>query len=94
MKLDGNLNCYHVIMAGSKNALVILELLRSYMIKSVCSHYYPAHVLFSLTSFMQKFHSGVFTENSFVLAEGWYEDDIFHVTAFGFPPAETSKTTR
>jgi len=29
-----------------------------------------------------------------VLAEGWYEDELFHVTAFGFPPAEPSKTTR
>nr|XP_039249341.1 DNA polymerase epsilon subunit 2-like [Styela clava] len=41
-----------------------------------------------------KFHSGLFTENCFVLAEGWYEDNIFHVTAFGFPPPELAKTTR
>ncbi|XP_074654952.1 DNA polymerase epsilon subunit 2-like [Tubulanus polymorphus] len=40
------------------------------------------------------FHSGLFTENCFVLAEGWYEDEIFHVTAFGFPPPEPAKTTR
>nr|CAB3265005.1 DNA polymerase epsilon subunit 2 [Phallusia mammillata] len=41
-----------------------------------------------------KFHTGLFTENSFVLAEGWYEDEVFHVTAFGFPPLEAAKTTR
>ncbi|CAK8693878.1 unnamed protein product [Clavelina lepadiformis] len=41
-----------------------------------------------------KFHAGLFTENSFVLAEGWYEDEVFHVTAFGFPPPEPAKTTR
>jgi len=44
--------------------------------------------------FVQKFHTGMFTENSFVLAEGWYEDGVFHVTACGFPPLEASKTTR
>ncbi|WAR18328.1 DPOE2-like protein [Mya arenaria] len=41
-----------------------------------------------------KFHTGLFTENCFVLAEGWYEDDMFHVNAFGFPPPEPAKTTR
>ena len=41
-----------------------------------------------------KFHTGLFTENSFVLAEGWYDDEVFHVTAFGFPPLENAKTTR
>ncbi|XP_078671790.1 DNA polymerase epsilon subunit 2-like [Branchiostoma floridae x Branchiostoma belcheri] len=40
------------------------------------------------------FHNGLFTENCFVLAEGWYEDQVFHVTAFGFPPPEPAKTTR
>ncbi|KAK3591288.1 hypothetical protein CHS0354_004337 [Potamilus streckersoni] len=41
-----------------------------------------------------KFHTGLFTENCFVLAEGYYEDDIFHVSAFGFPPPEPSASTR
>ncbi|CAL1538535.1 unnamed protein product [Lymnaea stagnalis] len=41
-----------------------------------------------------KFQSGLFTENSFVLAEGWYEDGIFYVEAFGLPPPEASETTR
>ena len=40
------------------------------------------------------FHTGLFTENCFVLAEGWYEDEIFHVNAFGFPPPEAAATTR
>ena len=40
------------------------------------------------------FHTGLFTENCFVLAEGWYEDEVFHANAFGFPPAESAKTTR
>ncbi|CAH1792739.1 unnamed protein product [Owenia fusiformis] len=40
------------------------------------------------------FHTGLFTENSFVLAEGWYEDELFHINAFGFPPPEPSRTTR
>ena len=50
-----------------------------------------------LTGFLDygyNFHTGLFTENSFVLAEGWYEDNIFNVEAFGFPPAEPSKITR
>ncbi|XP_077993306.1 DNA polymerase epsilon subunit 2-like [Glandiceps talaboti] len=41
-----------------------------------------------------KFHTGLFTENCFVLAEGWYEDEVFHINAFGFPPPEPSDTTR
>ncbi|KAK3092347.1 hypothetical protein FSP39_001653 [Pinctada imbricata] len=40
------------------------------------------------------FHTGLFTENCFVLAEGWYEDEVFHVNAFGFPPPEPARTTR
>ncbi|CAC5374744.1 POLE2 [Mytilus coruscus] len=40
------------------------------------------------------FQNGLFTENCFVLAEGWYEDKIFHINAFGFPPPEPAKTTR
>ncbi|XP_070605001.1 DNA polymerase epsilon subunit 2 isoform X2 [Erythrolamprus reginae] len=41
-----------------------------------------------------QFHSGLYTESCFVLTEGWYEDEVFHVTAFGFPPTEPSSTTR
>jgi len=40
------------------------------------------------------YHSGIFTENSFILAEGWYEDKVFHISAAGFPPAEASQATR
>uniref|UniRef100_A0A667YLG4 DNA polymerase epsilon subunit n=1 Tax=Myripristis murdjan TaxID=586833 RepID=A0A667YLG4_9TELE len=43
---------------------------------------------------MSKFHNGLYTESCFVLAEGWYEDSVFHVNAFGFPPTEPSSTTR
>ena len=32
------------------------------------------------------FHTGIFTECCFVLAEGSYKDQVFHVTALGFPP--------
>jgi len=41
-----------------------------------------------------KFHMGLYTENCFVLSEGWFDEDVFHVLALGFPPAETSETTR
>ena len=41
-----------------------------------------------------KFHTGLYTENCFVLAEGWYDDNVFHIMALGFPPAETSETSR
>ncbi|XP_057308623.1 DNA polymerase epsilon subunit 2-like [Hydractinia symbiolongicarpus] len=40
------------------------------------------------------FHSGLFTENCFVLAEGSYDDQVFHVTALGFPPCESAQMTR
>ncbi|CAB1461127.1 unnamed protein product [Pleuronectes platessa] len=42
----------------------------------------------------QRFHNGLYTESCFVLAEGWYEDSIFHVNGFGFPPTEPSSATR
>ncbi|NXY81681.1 DPOE2 polymerase, partial [Alcedo cyanopectus] len=48
---------------------------------------------YSLTP-LHQFHSGLYTESCFVLAEGWYEDEVFHVKAFGFPPIEPSATTR
>lgn len=38
-----------------------------------------------------KFHKGLYTENCFVLVEGWYEDRIFHVVAMGHPPIEGSE---
>jgi len=41
-----------------------------------------------------KFNTGLFTENCFVLAEGWFVDDVYHVKALGFPPAEESSVTR
>ncbi|KAL0602529.1 DNA polymerase epsilon subunit 2 [Plecturocebus cupreus] len=49
--------------------------------------------LFSSTV-VHQFHSGLYTEACFVLAEGWFEDQVFHVNAFGFPPTEPSSTTR
>ncbi|XP_056151477.1 DNA polymerase epsilon subunit 2 [Lampris incognitus] len=41
-----------------------------------------------------QFHNGLYTESCFVLAEGWYDDSVFHVSAFGFPPTEPSSNTR
>ena len=41
-----------------------------------------------------KFHKGLYTENCFVLVEGWYEDRTFHVVAMGHPPIEASEVTR
>ncbi|KAF7656627.1 hypothetical protein LDENG_00038700 [Lucifuga dentata] len=40
------------------------------------------------------FHNGLYIESCFVLAEGWYEDSVFHVNGFGFPPTEPSSATR
>jgi DNA polymerase epsilon subunit 2 len=41
-----------------------------------------------------KYHSGVYTEGSFVLAEGNLVDGLFEVKALGFPPAEQESVTR
>ncbi|OWA49852.1 DNA polymerase epsilon subunit 2 [Hypsibius exemplaris] len=35
------------------------------------------------------FTGGLFTENIFILAEGWYDEKVFHATGLGMPPAET-----
>ncbi|GIX94149.1 DNA polymerase epsilon subunit 2 [Caerostris darwini] len=39
------------------------------------------------------YKGGLFTENSIVLAEGFYEDKIFFITAIGFPPPEPADIT-
>ncbi|GFR26086.1 DNA polymerase epsilon subunit 2 [Trichonephila clavata] len=39
------------------------------------------------------YKGGLFTENNIVLAEGFYEDRIFYVTAIGFPPPEPADIT-
>ncbi|CAK1547746.1 unnamed protein product [Leptosia nina] len=36
-----------------------------------------------------RYHSGLFTENSFVLAEGYYEDKTLHVMGLVLPPSES-----
>lgn len=41
-----------------------------------------------------EFQTGLFVESSIVLAEGIYDDEIFHVGAIGFPPLESSTETR
>lgn len=40
------------------------------------------------------FHTGLYTENCFVLAEGSYEDKVFHITAIGLPPPEPAHMSR
>ena len=40
------------------------------------------------------FHMGLFVESSLVLAEGLYEDKVFHVEAIGFPPPESATDSR
>ena len=41
-----------------------------------------------------QFQNGLFTENSLVLAEGIYEDGVFHSSAIGFPPPEPASRSR
>lgn len=41
-----------------------------------------------------KFNNGLFTENCFVLAEGYYDDKVLHVNVIGLPPAESAEATR
>ena len=40
------------------------------------------------------FHIGLFVEDSIVLAEGIYDDNIFHVIAVAFPPIESATKSR
>ncbi|RNA33724.1 DNA polymerase epsilon subunit 2 isoform X1, partial [Brachionus plicatilis] len=50
------------------------------------------HLPLNLTD--AKYHSGIYTEGCFVLAEGNLVDGIFEVKALGFPPAEFESTSR
>lgn len=40
-----------------------------------------------------RYHSGLFTENSFVLAEGYYDDKVLHVMGLVLPPSECRATS-
>lgn len=41
-----------------------------------------------------KFHSGLYTEGAFVLAEGSYNDGVLKVSGLGFPPPEPASSSR
>lgn len=41
-----------------------------------------------------KFTTGLYTENCFVLAEGWYDDKVFHIKAIGLPPPEPATVSK
>lgn len=40
-----------------------------------------------------RYHSGLFTEYSYVLAEGYYEDKVFYVMGLVLPPSEDRNTS-
>jgi DNA polymerase epsilon subunit 2 len=40
-----------------------------------------------------RYHSGLFTENSFVLAEGYYDDKVLNVMGLVLPPSESRATS-
>ncbi|CAK1589796.1 unnamed protein product [Parnassius mnemosyne] len=40
-----------------------------------------------------RYHSGLFTENSFVLAEGYYDDKVLYVMGLVLPPSESRATS-
>lgn len=42
----------------------------------------------------KNFHGGLFTENCFVLGQGYYQDGVFHIEHLGMPPPEPAKVTR
>ena len=41
-----------------------------------------------------KFHSGLYTEGAFMLAEGNYNDGVLKVSGLGFPPLEVASSSR
>lgn len=41
-----------------------------------------------------KFHSGLYTEGGFMLAEGTYNDGVLKVNGLGFPPLEPAASSR
>lgn len=80
--------CAHIFLLHRLWKALLLSLNLSHSPKASISTDVPPLTL------LYNFHTGLFTEFSFVLAEGSYEDGIFHVNAFGFPPPELAKTTR
>lgn len=41
-----------------------------------------------------KFHSGLYTEGAFMLAEGTFNDGVLKVSGLGFPPPEAASSSR
>jgi DNA polymerase epsilon subunit 2 len=41
-----------------------------------------------------KFHSGLYTEGAYMLAEGTYNDGVLKVSGLGFPPPEAASSSR
>jgi DNA polymerase epsilon subunit 2 len=41
-----------------------------------------------------KFHSGLYTEGAFMIAEGSYNDGVLKVSGLGFPPSEPASSSR
>lgn len=43
---------------------------------------------------LYNYHTGFFTESSFILVEGNYKDKVLCVQALGFPPPENAEVSR
>jgi len=83
---------YLLSSSGLPNKIIILGMLSQ--IKEGKYHLEDPTGTVELDMSECEFHVGLFTENCLVLAEGIYEDRIFHLSAVGFPPIEEAPDSR
>lgn len=82
----------NLLATSSMNDVVILGYLTSFTEGKFHIEDPTGTVELDLTNV--KFHSGLFCEGCFVLAEGRYRDGLLKVSGLGFPPPETAKSSR
>lgn len=82
----------NLLATSSMNDVVILGYLTSFSEGKFSIEDPTGSVQLDLSSV--KYHSGLFCEGCFVLAEGRYRDGVLKVSGLGFPPPETAKSSR
>lgn len=82
----------NLLASATVDAVVMLGLLSKFKEGKFCLEDPSGAIAIDLSE--TKFHSGLYTEGSFMLAEGSYNDGVLKVSGLGFPPPEASSSSR
>lgn len=82
----------NLLSAATVHEVVMLGLLTKFKEGKFCLEDPSGIIPIDLSE--AKFHSGLYTEGAFVLAEGTYNDGVLKVSGLGFPPPEAANSSR